>query len=69
MDIITPNHFLVGRPIPSLLLGNLNLDLEWEYYEEDYSSVFSKTIEWKDSVFWDLYKWLKKIFVKLKGKG
>ena len=31
VDIITPNHFLVGRPIPSLLFGDLNLDREWEY--------------------------------------
>ena len=42
VDIITPNHFLVGRPIPSLLFGDLNLDPEWEYYDEDYSSVLSK---------------------------
>ena len=37
VDIITPNHFLVGRPIPSLLFDDLNLDPEWEYYDEDYS--------------------------------
>ena len=24
VDIITPNHILVGRPIPSLLFGDLN---------------------------------------------
>ena len=53
VDIITPNHLLVGRLIPSLLFGDLNLDPEWEYYDEDNSSVLSKTIEWGDSVFWD----------------
>ena len=30
VDIKTPNHFLVGRPIPSLLFGDLNLDPEWD---------------------------------------
>ena len=69
VDIITPNHFLVGRPIPSLLFGNLNVDPEWEYYDEDYSSVLSKTVEWRDSVFRDFKdKWLKE-YVKFKGKG
>ena len=53
VDIITPNHFLVGSPIPSLLFGDLNVDPEWEYYDEDYSSVLSKTVEWRDSVFRD----------------
>ena len=60
MDIISPNHLLVGRPISSLLLGVLNLDQEWEFYDDDYSSVLSKTIEWRDSVFRDFKdKWLK----------
>ena len=48
VDIITPNHFLVGRPTPSFLFGDLNLDPEWEYYDKDYLSVLSKTIEWRD---------------------
>ena len=65
---ITPNHYLVGRPIPSLLLGDLNLDPEWEYYE-DYSSVLSKTIEWRDSVFQDFKdKWLKEYLLSLTEK-
>ena len=69
MDIITPNHFLVGRPIPSLLFGDLNLDPEWEYYDEDYSSVLSKTIDWRDSVFRDFKdKWLKEYLLSLREK-
>ena len=62
----TPNHFLVGRPIPSLLFGDLNVDPEWEYYDEDYSSVLSKTVEWRDSVFKD--KWLKEYLLSLREK-
>ena len=69
VDIITPNHFLVGRPIPSLLLGELNVDPEWEYYDEDYSNVLSKTIEWRDSVFRDFKdKWLKEYLLSLREK-
>ena len=69
VDIITPNHFLVGRPIPSLLFGDLNLDPEWEYYDEDYPSVLSKTIEWRDSVFRDFKdKWLKEYLLNLREK-
>ena len=68
VDIITPNHFLVGRPIPSLLFRDLNLDPEWEYYD-DYSSVLSKTIEWRDSVFRDFKdKWLKEYLLNLREK-
>ena len=60
---------MVGRPIPSLLFGDLNLDLEWEYYDEDYSSVLSKTIEWRDSVFRDFKgKWLKEYLLNLREK-
>ena len=66
VDIITPNHFLIGRPIPSLLFCDLNLDPEWEYYDEDYSSVLSKTVEWRDSVFRDFKdKWLKEYLLSL----
>ena len=66
VDIITLNHFLVGRPIPSLLFGDLNVDPEWEYYDEDYSSVLSKTVEWRDSVFRDFKdKWLKEYLLSL----
>ena len=69
VDIITPNHFLVGRPIPSLLFGDLNLDPEWEYYDEDYLSVLSKTIEWRDSIFRDFKdKWLKEYLLSLREK-
>ena len=69
MDIITPNHFLIGRSIPSLLFGDLNLDSEWEYYDEDYSSVLSKTIEWRDSVYRDFKdKWLKEHLLSLREK-
>ena len=69
VDIITPNHILVGRPVPSLLFGDLNVDPEWEYYDEDYSSVLSKTIEWRDSVFRDFKdKWLKEYLLSLREK-
>ena len=69
VDIITPNHFLVGRSIPSLLFGDLNLDPEWEYYDEDCSSVLSKTIEWRDSVYRDFKdKWLKEYLLSLREK-
>ena len=69
VDIITPNHFLVGRPISSLLFGDLNLDPEWEYYDEDYSSVLYKTIEWRDSVFRNFKdKWLKECLLNLVEK-
>ena len=51
--IITPNHFMVGRSILSLLFGDLNLDPEWQYYHEDYSSVLSKATEWRDSIYQD----------------
>ena len=69
VDIITPNHFLVGILIPFLLFGYLNLDPEWEYYDEDYSSVLSKTIDWRDSVFRDFKdKWLKEYLLNLREK-
>ena len=69
VDIITPNHFLIGRPIPSLLFGDFNFDPEWECYNEDHSSVLSKTIEWRDSVFWDFKgKWLKEYLLSLREK-
>ena len=69
VDIITPNHFLVGRPIPPLLFGDLNVDPEWEYYDEDYSSVLSKTVEWRDSVVRDFKdKWLKEYLLSLREK-
>ena len=68
VDIITPNHFLVGRPIPSLLFGDLNVDPDWEYYDEDYSSVLSKTVEWRDSVFFFKDKWLKEHLLSLREK-
>ena len=72
MDIITPNHFLVGRllcRLPYLLFGDLNLDPEWEYYNEDYSSVLFKTIDWRDSVLWDFKdKWLKEYLLSLRER-
>ena len=45
------------------------MDPEWEYYDEDYSSVLSKTIEWRDSVFRDFKdKWLKEYLLNLREK-
>ena len=69
VDIITPNHFLVGRPIPSLLLGECNVDPEWEYYDEEYSNALSRTTEWRESVFRDFKdRWLKEHLLSLREK-
>ena len=69
VDIITPNHFLVGRPIKSLLLGDKNVNPELEYYDEDYSDVLSRTIEWRDSVFREFNnRWLKEYLLSLREK-
>ena len=69
VDIITPNHFIVGRPIPSLLLGEMNIEPEWEYFDEDHSNVLSKTIEWRDSDFREFKdRWLKEYLLNLREK-
>ena len=48
-DIITPNHFLIGRPIPSLMFRDHEQIPEWEYNEdEDYSSHLSKVLNLRD---------------------
>ena len=45
------------------------MDPEWAYYDEDYSSVLSKTIEWRDSVFRDFKEnWLKEYLLSLRKK-
>ena len=48
IDIISPNQFLVGRPNPSLMVGDSWQVLELEYHEEDdYSSLLAQTLEFK----------------------
>ena len=70
IDIISPNHFLMGRPIPSLVFGDSEQVPEWEYHEEDeYSSLLAQTLEFRDSMF-ENYKdrWLKDYLVNLREK-
>ena len=52
IDIITPNHFLVGRPIPSLMFGDQEQVSEWEYNEEeDYSTHLSQVLNLRDYLY------------------
>ena len=56
IDIITPNHFLVGRPIPSITLGDEQVP-EWEYNEdEDYSSHLAQVLNLRDFLMRNLRK-------------
>ena len=49
LDIISPNHILIGRPITSLLFGDSDQVPEWEYHEDDdYSSILAQTLEYRD---------------------
>ena len=70
IDIITPNHFLVGRPLPSLLFGNLEQLPEWDYCDRgEYSTSLQRTLEFRDSSL-ELFKekWLKEYLVNLREK-
>ena len=51
IDIISPNYFLVGRPIPVLMFGDSEQIPEWEYHEkDDYSSLLSQALELRDAL-------------------
>ena len=51
LDIIS-NHFLVGRSIPSLMLGDSEHVPEWEYSEEDDDfSLLAHTLDTRDGLY------------------
>ena len=70
MDIITPNHFLVGRPIPSIILGDYEQVPEWEYIEEeDYSSQLVNVLNLRDFLYEEFKdRWLSEYLVNLREK-
>ena len=70
LDIISPNHFLVGRSIPSLMFGESEQIPEWEYGEEDdYSSHLARTLETRDALYLSFKnKWLSEYLVNLREK-
>ena len=70
IDIITPNHFLIGRPIPSLLFGDFEQVPEWEYNEEeDYSSHLSQVLNLRDFLYEEFKeRWLSEYLVNLREK-
>ena len=70
LDIISPNHFLVGRPIPSLLFGNSEQLPEWEYHEEgDYSTLLAQTLEYRDHLLLEFKeRWLTEYLLNLREK-
>ena len=70
MDKITPNHFLIGRPIPSIMFGEFEQLPEWEYYEEDdYSSHLSQVLNLRDFLFEEFKeRWLSEYLVNLREK-
>ena len=70
LDIISPNHFLVGRPISSLLFGDSEQVPEWEYHEEEeYPSLLARTLECRDSLFENFReRWLQEYLINLREK-
>ncbi|XP_064111443.1 uncharacterized protein LOC135218931 [Macrobrachium nipponense] len=70
IDIISPNHFLVGKFIPSLIFGDSEQVPEWEYGEEDqYSSLLARTLETRDGLYESFKeRWLSEYLVSLKEK-
>ena len=70
LDIISPNHFLVGRSIPSLVFGDSEQVPEWEYSDEgDYSSLLARTLETRDGLYENFKeKWLTEYLVNLREK-
>ena len=70
LDIISPNHFLIGRPIPSLLFGDSDQVPEWEYHEDDdYLSLLAQTLEYRDHLLVEFKeRWLKEYLLNLREK-
>ena len=70
LDIISPNHFLVGRSIPSIVFGDSEQVPEWEYSEEDdYSSLLARTLETRDGLYENFKeRWLTEYLVNLREK-
>ena len=70
VDIITPNHFLVGRPIPSIVLGDFEQVPEWEYNEEEgYSSHLSRVLNLRDFLYEEFKeRWLYEYLLNLREK-
>ncbi|XP_068231899.1 uncharacterized protein [Palaemon carinicauda] len=70
VDIISLNHFLVGRFIPSLMFGDSEQVPEWEYGEEDeYYSLLARTLETRDGLYKRFKeRWLSEYLLSLKEK-
>ena len=70
LDIITPNLFLVGGPIPSLLFGNLEQLPEWEYCDGgDYTTSLAKSLEYRDRTLGQFKdQWLREYLLNLREK-
>ena len=68
--MISPNHFLIGRPIPSLVFGDSEQIPEWEYQDDsEYPSLLAKTLEFRDSLFEQFRdRWVKEYLVNLREK-
>ena len=70
IDIITPNHFLVGRPIPSIMFGDFEQVPEWEFGEdEDYSSHLLQVLNLRDFLYGEFKeRWLSEYLTNLREK-
>ena len=70
IDIITPNHFLIGRPIHSIILGDYEQVPEWEYNEEEgYSSQLVRVLNLRDYLYEEFKdRWLNEYLLNLREK-
>ncbi|XP_068224758.1 uncharacterized protein [Palaemon carinicauda] len=68
LDIISPNHFLVGRFIHSLMFGDFEQVPECEYGEEDeYSFLLAHTLETREGPYESFKeRWLSEYLLSLK---
>lgn len=69
MEVITPNHFIRGGIIPSIMFKELAVEPEWELDEQERLSVLDNTLALRDSLatrFKD--KWLKEYLLSLREK-